>query len=706
MLTEALLPNGNPAWSVEYDYVTDTFRPLTLKTNIFCGGGTLLPDGRMMVTGGAENFTDLGGILNGERRLRILESSGSVSESAAGPARFGTADWWDDPDEPLLSLKDERWYPTSLTLPTGHIFNLGGSVGGVEFVYPENNTPTFELLPPTKDTSTMIQFLWDTLPGNLYPFAAILPSGRMFVQASDRATLLDPKRGYETLDTFQIVTPQPPTGVTLPPLPPTNSSSASNSSTPNNPNNVYCLGTSTPPSTTPPSETSTVPLQVLRCTPYSSMNQNVSAVSEQTFAFLSSGISKFDTAIHRTGVFAERGEGVVYHTGSKGCLQATGDGGVGLTRCVDGERGQVWRWESGRGRLVSVGTGECLGVGDSTRPLSLSPCSETSQQAFRFETTPLYFEFPKLPGGPWRSYPWTGAGILLPLDPYDNYEPSVLVCGGSINNQPPYVSSNTVPAQKSCGLIYPERPDADWITGPDVDMPTPRVMGDMLHLPDGTLLNLNGAQLGMAGWDMGRSPNLEAELFLPRNPRGSQWQRLNSTTIPRMYHSSALLLPDGRVLVAGSAPNSPTDRNWPSMYKDEHRVEYFHPPYLTANAPRPSFRAVSVVEEVGYNQTFTVSVSTFGKESCALEFSLIQPGFRTHSTGHNQRLVWLRARGMEGVVPGGKAGDWAVVSPPTAEVAPPGYYMLFAVCDGIPSEAVWIQIGGDPAGIASYFKKP
>jgi hypothetical protein len=458
------------------------------------------------------------------------------------------------------------------------------------------------------------------------------------------------------------------------------------------------------------------------------MNQNRSSVSTQTFAFFGKGVQEF--SVEKKGV--RDAEGQLYLTGSRGCLSMSGGGGGGsllllaVNECEDVDS-QIFKILNS-GQIQHVKSGLCLDVTinatstttTTNSPLVFNTCnSQDTTQRFRINDAPLYFEFPKLPGGPYRSYPWTGTGILLPLDPANNYKAQVLICGGSMNNQPPYISSNTVPAMRSCGLIDPETPNANWTTDTNIHMPTPRVLGDLLHLPDGTILNINGAKQGMAGWDLGRSPNLEAELFIPTSAititgtttagtLSNPWQRLNSSNIPRMYHSSAMLLPDGRVIIAGSAPNSPTDKTYPAMYKTEHRVEYFHPPYLTSGLPRPVIDAASFLEGVVwiYNQVGTLHVRA-SPVGCPLEFSLIQPGFRTHSTGHGQRFVWLRKRGLKegGAGAGGyKEGDYAVMSPPTAQIAPPGWYLLFALCNGVPSEAVWVQIGGDPAGIAEYYK--
>jgi len=88
----------------------------------------------------------------------------------------------------------------------------------------------------------------------------------------------------------------------------------------------------------------------------------------------------------------------------------------------------------------------------------------------------------------------------------------------------------------------------------------------MVPLPDGTVLIVNGAQQGQAGFAAATEPNLNAVLYDPSLPAGTRFSTLGKTTIPRMYHSEATLLPDGRVLISGSNPQDP---NFP----DEYRLE-------------------------------------------------------------------------------------------------------------------------------------
>lgn len=94
----------------------------------------------------------------------------------------------------------------------------------------------------------------------------------------------------------------------------------------------------------------------------------------------------------------------------------------------------------------------------------------------------------------------------------------------------------------------------------------------MVSLPDGTYLILNGAHHGVAGFGLASDPNLNAILYDPTQPIGSRFAILNNTIVPRLYHSEATLLPDGRVLVSGSDPQTPG-------FLEEYRVEVRRSPF-------------------------------------------------------------------------------------------------------------------------------
>jgi hypothetical protein len=137
----------------------------------------------------------------------------------------------------------------------------------------------------------------------------------------------------------------------------------------------------------------------------------------------------------------------------------------------------------------------------------------------------------------------------------------------------------------------------------------------MANLPDGTFLIVNGAHQGVAGFGLASDPNLQAVLYDPSQPVGQRFSILASTTIPRLYHSEAVLLPDGRVLISGSDPQTPG-------FNEELRIEVFIPPYLNAGLKQPTFTLP--VNDVAYGAAFKITnVKLFQGSITNLKVSLI-----------------------------------------------------------------------------------
>ena len=169
---------------------------------------------------------------------------------------------------------------------------------------------------------------------------------------------------------------------------------------------------------------------------------------------------------------------------------------------------------------------------------------------FDYRKNSVVKTFPTMPGGP-RNYPSSGSSAVLPLSASDGFQRiEILICGGAPDSG--YTSANAgnfVNALQSCGRIVITDPNPVWAME---NMPTPRVMGDMLILPNGEILIINGAEKGTAGWELATNPALAPYLYKPNALAGHQFTVLAATTIPRMYHSTGNVLPDGRIFVGGS----------------------------------------------------------------------------------------------------------------------------------------------------------
>ena len=182
-------------------------------------------------------------------------------------------------------------------------------------------------------------------------------------------------------------------------------------------------------------------------------------------------------------------------------------------------------------------------------------------------------------------------------------------------------------------------------------------------LPDRTVLTTNGGRFNR---DASANVNTAAIFDPPTNT----WRSVAADPIGRNYHSSAVLLPDGRVAVFGSNPGDGTY---------ELRVSVYKPPYMFKGT-RPQISGVP--PQAGYGSQFSFGVQTQNTIRWA---QLMRPMSSTHQMDSNMRLVDLPITVANGV---------ATVSVPTnPNLLPPGPYMLNVTdSQGIPSESAWVMI--------------
>jgi len=139
----------------------------------------------------------------------------------------------------------------------------------------------------------------------------------------------------------------------------------------------------------------------------------------------------------------------------------------------------------------------------------------------------------------------------------------------------------------------------------------------MVSLPDGTYMIVNGAQAGVAGFGLADDPNLTALLYDPSLPVNQRISILNTTIVPRLYHSEATLLPDGRVLISGSDPNP----SGPQIFPEEFRIEVYIPPYLNSGFTQPTFTIAET--DWAYNSQHQITVNLFQGTTATMRVSLI-----------------------------------------------------------------------------------
>ncbi|MGA5359072.1 galactose oxidase-like domain-containing protein [Streptomyces purpurascens] len=260
------------------------------------------------------------------------------------------------------------------------------------------------------------------------------------------------------------------------------------------------------------------------------------------------------------------------------------------------------------------------------------------------------------------------ASVLLP----PAQDQKVLTLGGG------NIDSN-LEANRLTDIIDLKQPNPSYVAGPPIPQgtvdlgngPVPQTgdQGKMyvsaVLMPDGKVLETGGALHNRA------NPVYETSIF---DPESETFDPVAVDPEARGYHSSAFLLPDGRVMTSGDNPGNGT---W------NHDVSVYSPPYLF-KGPRPTITSV-IDTEWTYGDTQRITV-----DRPIAKAELIRPAAVTHSSDPNQRFVDLP------LSVDGNNVDLNVTSNPN--LAPPGWYMLFAVdANGVPSVAEWVHLQGPQA---------
>lgn len=206
----------------------------------------------------------------------------------------------------------------------------------------------------------------------------------------------------------------------------------------------------------------------------------------------------------------------------------------------------------------------------------------------------------------------------------------------------------------------------------------PRIHLNAVLLPDRTVFVSGGAIIHE---ESGVAPiaRLQSEIY---DPASSTWRPGSVASVVRMYHSVALLMPDGRVVTtSGNPPPYGNSAPWqPPQPNEEMRIEMYSPPYMFS-VIRPTIGQVD--GEWKYGQA--VNIASLDAEDI-LWAELIRPGITTHSFDNSQRLVDLPISARNG-------GSLTVSTPAAPTMAPPGWYMLFLVDQShTPSISKWILL--------------
>jgi hypothetical protein len=244
------------------------------------------------------------------------------------------------------------------------------------------------------------------------------------------------------------------------------------------------------------------------------------------------------------------------------------------------------------------------------------------------------------------------------------YQPGKVVKSGtSANSDPPFVDAEPTTYVLDMTAATPR-----WRQTPP--MASGRAYHNLTLLPDGSVLATGGGRYTDAF--AANQAVFAAESW---SPQTETWTTLASMTIPRLYHSTAVLLPDGRVLVAGGGRFG----NTAGDVHDRLNAEIYSPPYLF-KGPRPAITSVSTT--IPYGSVFSVVSPDAARIRSVV---LLRLGSVTHNFNQSQRIANLQFELV--------GNSLNVQAPPSANAALPGHYLLFIIDDnGVPSVAPIVRL--------------
>ncbi|HLG36951.1 MAG TPA: galactose oxidase-like domain-containing protein, partial [Nitrososphaera sp.] len=231
----------------------------------------------------------------------------------------------------------------------------------------------------------------------------------------------------------------------------------------------------------------------------------------------------------------------------------------------------------------------------------------------------------------------------------------ILICGGSDDPSFPAI------AKKSAEIL--EQSDLKLVSKFAPSMTFPRRYCNPVILPDGKVLIIGGTR---------ENNDKSLAVYKPEmfDPVTKKWTILPPHSVPRIYHSGALLLTDGRVYVAGSSY---------SPFSYELRTEIFSPAYMFEQRPKIS----GISSTATYGKEFEITTLS---ASTIKSVSIVRFSSTTHHYNTDQRLLWLQIISKTGNI-------IKVSSPRNSRLAPPGYYMVHILnWSGIPSKAATMQV--------------
>ena len=207
---------------------------------------------------------------------------------------------------------------------------------------------------------------------------------------------------------------------------------------------------------------------------------------------------------------------------------------------------------------------------------------------------------------------------------------------------------------------------------PTASMHAARIYHTLTTLADGTVLAIGGE--ASSDQSIVTTGVLPTEIW---NPTTETWTTTAPIQAARNYHSTAILLPDGRVLSAGGGHS--TGLSGPGQFN----AQVYSPAYLS-NGPRPTITSAPAAST--YNQSITVATPD---ASSIRAVNLVSLGADTHQSDMSQHFVPLSFSAGQ--------GSLTVQTPASAAIAPYGNYMLFILNEkGVPSVSTPLNLSVAP----------
>lgn len=280
------------------------------------------------------------------------------------------------------------------------------------------------------------------------------------------------------------------------------------------------------------------------------------------------------------------------------------------------------------------------------------------------------------------SYP----SVLLPLTPATKYRARILLAGRR-KSEYMNLTTNNIKVPPQCG-----DKSGNWCETAPRTTDKIRYHANATILPTGEVFVSGGEEK----INVPQTAVQEGEIY---NPFEDTWRTVKASTVPREYHSVAVLMPDGRVWHGGTSVGGA--KGAPNQ---EYRIDLYEPWYYTKTRPviltlmKGPLDPVYPGARMMHLHDSSVEVIIDHYRDTITRFALVRAGSATHAFNFDQRYVELQSELLDmgpinfPVSPGFRF-KFRLTSPPSSSIAPPGNYLLFAIDDlGVPSVGRFIRI--------------